>query len=295
MFGFIKRLLNKSSEKNVSNNVSNAGNDVGKTVKPITLYNNEVNDFPSMVYVILGKTGEGKTTLVHNMLKHLNKTFKLVESDSDLNSLDADVIVLDNLVSRVAPSILNALCDRIRLQRHERKIYIITHHLISQVPTELLQLATKVIFFNSMFNVSAFTSKIGNIIAKVKVEKLHEIVLSLPQYHYVIVARNKISRIYSNDNVSPIFGEFQEYQENNNNSNNTQNNSNVFQLFQDVPSDAELLEFAKQLEGLSNMQKIRFMLKKYPQLSNQKIAEVLQVSPAIVKSRKCYLKKHNLI
>jgi len=292
MFGFIKRLLNKSSEKNVSNNVSNAGNDVGKTVKPITLYNNEVSDFPSMVYVILGKTGEGKTTLVHNMLKHLNKTFKLVESDSDLNSLDADVIVLDNLVSRVAPSILNALCDRIRLQRHERKIYIITHHLISQVPTELLQLATKVIFFNSTFNVSAFTSKIGNIIAKAKVEKLHEIVLSLPQYHYVIVARNKISRIYSNDNVSPIFGEFQEHQENN--GNNSQNN-NVFQIFEDSPSDAELQEFAKQLEGLSNMQKIRFLLKKYPNLSNQKIAEVLQISPTIVKSRKCYLKKHNLI
>jgi ABC-type multidrug transport system ATPase subunit len=292
MLNFIKKLF-KSSENPTKSNITSTNN---TNAKPITHFNNQISDFPSMVYVILGKTGEGKTTLVHNMLKHLNKPYKLVCSSEDLNNNDdADIIVLDNLVSKVAPSVLNDLCDKIRLQRHERKIYIITHHLISQVPTELLQLATKVIFFNSMFNVSAFTSKIGNIIAKVKVEKLHEIVLSLPQYHYVIVARNKISRIYSNDNVSPIFGEFQEYQENNNNSNNTQNNSNVFQLFQDVPSDAELLEFAKQLEGLSNMQKIRFMLKKYPQLSNQKIAEVLQVSPAIVKSRKCYLKKHNLI
>jgi DNA-directed RNA polymerase specialized sigma24 family protein len=122
---------------------------------------------------------------------------------------------------------------------------------------------------------------------------LHEIVLSIPQYHYIVVARNRISKVYENSDVTPIFGEFEDYKEDN--SNNTQNNSNVFQLFQDVPSDAELLEFAKQLEGLSNMQKIRFMLKKYPQLSNQKIAEVLQISPSIVKSRKCYLKKHNLI
>jgi ABC-type multidrug transport system ATPase subunit len=293
LFNFIKKLFLPSKPVSSEDVKSNVANTKANSTKTITLHNNEISDFPSMIYVILGKTGEGKTTLVHNMLKHLNKPYKLVCSSEDLNNNDdADIIVLDNLVSKVAPSVLNDLCDKIRLQRHERKIYIITHHLISQVPTELLQLATKVIFFNSMFNVSAFTSKIGNIIAKVKVEKLHEIVLSLPQYHYVIVARNKISRIYSNDNVSPIFGEFQEYE---NNNNSTQNNNCIFQLFQDVPSDAELLEFAKQLEGLSNMQKIRFMLKKYPQLSNQKIAEVLQISPSIVKSRKCYLKKHNLI
>jgi ABC-type multidrug transport system ATPase subunit len=293
MFNFIKKLF---SSKNVSEDVkSNVANTKNVNSKPITNFNNQISDFPAMVFTIVGKTGEGKTTLVHNILKYLNKPYKLVENDSDLsNNLDAEVIVLDNLTSKVAPSILNILCDKIRMQRHERKIYVITHHLLSQIPTELIQLSTKIIFFNSSFNVSAFTSKIGNIIAKVKVEKLHEIVLSLPQYHYIVVSRNRISRIYENSNVSPIFGEFQEYQDQENNgSNSTQNN--VFQLFQDSINDTELLEFAKQLEGLSNMQKIRFMLKRFPNISNQKIAEVLQISPTIVKSRKCYLKKHNLI
>jgi ABC-type dipeptide/oligopeptide/nickel transport system ATPase component len=293
MFNFIKKLFSsKSVSEDVKSNVANTKN---VNSKPITNFNNQISDFPAMVFTIVGKTGEGKTTLVHNILKYLNKPYKLVSCSDDLND-NADIIVLDNLTSKVAPSVLNMIVDKIRIQRHEKKIYIITHHLLSQIPTELIQLSTKIIFFNSSFNVSAFTSKVGNICSKQKIEKLHEIVLSLPQYHYVIVARNKISKVYENSVVKPILdSEFEEYQENNNNSNNTQNNSNVFQLFQDVPSDAELLEFAKQLEGLSNMQKIRFMLKKYPQLSNQKIAEVLQVSPAIVKSRKCYLKKHNLI
>jgi Cdc6-like AAA superfamily ATPase len=293
MFNFIKKLFssNKSvSSEDVKSNVANTK----ANAKPITHFNNQISDFPSMVYVILGKTGEGKTTLVHNMLKHLsNKTYKLIYSDSDLNELNADVIVIDNLVSKVAPSVLSQLYDRIRMQRHEGKIYIITHHLIAQLPTELLQLASKIIFFNSSFNITSFSSKIGNIISKQKIEKLHEIVLSLPQYHYIIVSRNKISKVYSNNDVEPIFGEFQEYQENNCSNSNAQNN--IFQIFEDSPSEAELLEFAKQLEGLSNMQKIRFMLKRFPNISNQKIVEVLQISPSIVKSRKCYLKKHNLI
>ncbi|MEM5868118.1 MAG: hypothetical protein QXG39_09410 [Candidatus Aenigmatarchaeota archaeon] len=277
MFNFFKKIFNNNNNNKTSNNTNKTT--ITKADK-ITAYNNCISNFPSSVFLIIGKTGEGKTTLVQNIIKVLNKPVRLAENVSDLDA-NEDVIVLDNISSKIATSILNKVLDKIRVQRHEHKTYIITHHLLSQVPTQLIQLATKVIFFNSSFNFSAFTSKVGNLVSKEKIETLHKIVLELERFHYVIVSRNRISKVYMNNNVSPILNDFDEY-----------NNSSPSSI-SNTSDDPET--FVKGLEGLSNTQKIKALLLKYPEISNQKISELLNISPAIVKARKYYLKKHNHI
>jgi ABC-type multidrug transport system ATPase subunit len=191
---FLKKIFksNKQNKPKISKNTE------------ITLNSsNSISHNALKIYTIIGKQGFGKTTLSQNLQKAFaDKPVVTVKTIDDLNHENA-VLVIDDLKTSLAKEVMHKIVDVLRTARHKDLIIILTHHLLSQIPSEILQLSQKVIFFNTNFNPSQ-NSKLLNIISKNKLEKLHELLLSLEKYQYVIVENNKVYGIFSNTNINPI-------------------------------------------------------------------------------------------
>jgi len=183
--------------------------------------------------------------------------------------------VIDDLRTQVFKSVITKLVDVLRIARHKNLTVILSHHIISHIPTELLQLCSKVIFFNTSFN-AAVNTKLLNVVSKSKLETLHEIVLSLEKYHYIVVENNRIYGVFTNDNVSPIIGKpTNEIKVNNNN----KNGSNGLSINNQIDLLSIIVQRVPEFNYLTVTQKIVTIAKLYPNLKPRVIAELVGTTP----------------
>jgi hypothetical protein len=243
------------------------------------------------VYTIIGKQGFGKTTLSQNLQKAFtDKPIITVKNIDDLNHENA-VLVIDDLKTSIAKDVMHKIVDVLRTARHKDLTIILTHHLISQIPTEILQLSQKVIFFNTSFNATQ-NSKLLNIISKSKLEKLHDLLLSLEPYNYVIVQNNKVYGIFSNTDVKPIIESMENYHEIEVSAKNPEITDLHMEQQKDVLTvvKAMIPEFYQ----LTLTQQIIALNKAFPKLKPKAIAEVLNTTPQTVRT-KLYQARNGLI
>jgi len=245
------------------------------------------NDF--RVYTIIGKQGYGKTTLSQNLQKAFtDKPIITVKSIDDINVNNA-VLVIDDIKSSIAKDVMHKIVDVLRTSRHKGLTIILTHHLISQIPTEILQLSQKVIFFNTSFNATQ-NSKMLNIISKNKLEKFHDLLLSLEKYSYVIVQNNKVYGIFSNTDIKPIISENPEKEIILNG--NSADNQQLTETPKDVLTVVKAL--IPEFQYLTLTQQIIALNKTFPKLKPKAIAEVLNTTPQTVRT-KLYQARNGLI
>lgn len=117
------------------------------------------------------------------------------------------VLIIDDLKTDVTKKVMEGIVEKFRVVRHNKQIIILTHHLIGDVPTKLIELSEKVIMFHTKFNPDNPTSKINEIVSKNKKHAIHEQVLSLPNYEYIIIKRGSLSGPYSDKDINPIIGD----------------------------------------------------------------------------------------
>jgi len=247
---------------------------------------NQISHNAFRVFTIIGKQGYGKTTLSQNLQKAFtDKPIITVKAIDDLNVSNA-VLVIDDLKSSIAKDVMHKIVDVLRTARHKDLTIILTHHLISQIPTEILQLSQKVIFFNTSFNATQ-NSKILNIISKNKLEKFHDLLLSLEKYHYVIVQNNKVYGIFSNTDVKPIMAEIPDKELSLNGEN---------QRITETPQDVLTIVKAMipEFYHLTLTQQIIALNKAFPKLKPRAIAEILNTTPQTVRT-KLYQARKGLI
>jgi predicted transcriptional regulator len=184
---------------------------------------------------------------------------------------------------------MHKIVDVLRTARHKDLTIILTHHLISQIPTEILQLSQKVIFFNTSFN-AVQNSKLLNIISKSKLEKLHDLLLSLEKYQYVIIENNKAYGIFSNTDITPIINKPDK--EISLNGEAKTENQQITEQPQDILTivKAMIPEFYQ----LTLTQQIIALNKAFPKLKPKAIAEVLNTTPQTVRT-KLYQARNGLI
>jgi len=244
------------------------------------------------VYTIIGKQGFGKTTLSQNLQKAFSdKPIVTVKTINDLYH-ENGILVIDDLKSSLAKEVMHELIDVLRTARHKDLTIILTHHLISQIPTEILQLSQKVIFFNTSFNATQ-NSKLTNIISKSKLEKLHELLLSLDKYQYVIVQSNKVYGVFSNTDIKPIIMDKPEANtEINLNGNSEAENQQITEKPQDVLTIIKAM--IPEFHSLTLTQQIIALNKTFPKLKPKAIAEILGTTPHTVR-QKLYLARNGLI
>ena len=169
----------------------------------------KTSEFPLRVFVIIGKQGVGKTTLAKNLSQYYKDNGIKVVNVEKLEDLEVSeaVLVIDDLKRDLTKTIMNRIVESFRVVRHKKQIIILTHHILNDIPSDLLKLSDKVIMFNTSFNPNQPFSKINLIISKSKKEALHELVLSLEPYQYIIIKSNKIFGKFSNMDVEPIIGD----------------------------------------------------------------------------------------
>ena len=199
-----------------------------KTNPEITLKSSfSISEFPLRAFLVIGKQGTGKTTLVKQILRYYYgnglKTVFVCERKEQLaqefpNAIfepditralqyQKAIIAVDDLSRDLTKSIMNYITEKFREIRHNQQIIVMSHHLIKDVPSDLFALCDKVIFFNTSFNPNQPFSKVNHIISKSKKEQLHEKLLSLMPYHYIIVKHNRIYGEFSNLDIDPIIGD----------------------------------------------------------------------------------------
>jgi hypothetical protein len=241
------------------------------------------------VYTIIGKQGFGKTTLSQNLQKAFtDKPIITVKTIDDLNQQKA-ILVIDDLKTSIAKEVMHKIVDVLRTARHKDLTIILTHHLISQIPTEILQLSQKVIFFNTSFNATQ-NSKLLNIISKSKLEKLHDLLLSLEPYRYVVIENNKAYGVFSNTDINPIISKPDK--EISLNGEAKTENQQITEQPQDILTivKAMIPEFYQ----LTLTQQIIALNKAFPKLKPKAIAEVLNTTPQTVRT-KLYQARNGLI
>jgi hypothetical protein len=250
---------------------------------------NQISHNTFRVYTIIGKQGYGKTTLSQNLQKAFtDKPIITVKSIDDINVSNA-VLVIDDIKSSIAKDVMHKIVDVLRTSRHKGLTIILTHHLISQIPTEILQLSQKVIFFNTSFNATQ-NSKMLNIISKNKLEKFHDLLLSLEKYNYVIVQNNKVYGIFSNTDIKPIISENPEKEIILNG--NSADNQQLTETPKDVLTVVKAL--IPEFQYLTLTQQIIALNKTFPKLKPKAIAEVLNTTPQTVRT-KLYQARNGLI
>jgi ABC-type multidrug transport system ATPase subunit len=271
-----------------------------------------INGNSLRAYVILGSQGYGKSSLTLRLINELAKNYGKVylitskkpeefqhldfkdkiETVSDLSTLKGAencIIAIDDLKSNIAHETLSTITDIMRIARHKNITVIITHHLLNQIPTQILQLSQKAIFFNARFNPSQ-NSKLLNIISKNKLQKLHDLLLSLEPYNYVIVQNNKVYGVFSNTDISPIISKPDK--EISLNGEAKTENQQITEQPQDILTivKAMIPEFYQ----LTLTQQIIALNKAFPKLKPKAIAEVLNTTPQTVRT-KLYQARNGLI
>jgi hypothetical protein len=274
-----------------------------------------INGNSLRAYVILGSQGYGKSSLTLRLINELAKNYGKVylitskkpeefqhldfkdkiETVSDLSTLkgvENCVIAIDDLKSNIAHETLSTITDIMRIARHKNITVIITHHLLNQIPTQILQLSQKAIFFNARFNPSQ-NSKLLNIISKNKLEKLHDLLLSLEPYNYVIVQNNKVYGIFSNTDITPIINK--PNMEINLNGEVSAKNPEITDLHTEQKDVLTVVKaMIPEFYQLTLTQQIIALNKAFPKLKPKAIAEVLNTTPQTVRT-KLYQARNGLI
>jgi len=162
----------------------------------------KISDYPLRVWLVIGRQGVGKTTLVNFIANHFsmqNYPVVILKKPEDILTTNS-VIIADDLTSNLTRATLRFIVDNIRVIRHKKNILIITHHLIRDIPRELFALCDKVILFNTALT----TRKAKEFIPNNKLETIKDLVKTLEPYKYIIVKSGKIYGVYSNTEISPI-------------------------------------------------------------------------------------------
>jgi len=250
---------------------------------------NKISDFPLRVFVIIGKQGVGKTTLCNNLATYYKNNKVEVVRVEGLNDLDKQkcVLIIDDLRTDLTRKVFEAIIERFRVVRHYNQIIILTHHLLNDVPTKLLQLSDKVIMFHTNFSVNSATSKIHHIIPKSKKHDLHELVLSLKPFEYVIVKNGVVYGVYDNYNIQPIISDTK------GNEISLLTNQNVTKT---LPiNDDFIKQQIPEYELLTVTAKIIVIKQKFPLLKPMAIARVIGTTPLNVRKTLSIARKKGLL
>jgi len=259
----------------------------GKTTTTLRLVDNLATAYDKVVFITDKPKEELKPIFEQNNLSFYDKLETVSDIQQILGYKNA-IVTIDDLCSSVAKSVLTKVSDLLRASRHNNLAIIITHHLISQIPTLILQLSEKVIFFQTSFNATV-NSKLSNIISKRKLEKLHDLVLSLQKFQYVLVQNNKVYGIFSNLNINPIISEpnqvdeiklTNQYQ---NVKTVKENNNNLLEaIYQRIP----------EFDLLTLTDKVKALNQEFPRLKPRHIAKIVNSNPNTVRVLLCRIRNH---
>jgi len=243
---------------------------------------NKTCDFPLRVYLIVGKQGRGKTTLT----KHLKLYFEQqgfntieVKSLTDLEQQNS-VLIIDDLKRDLTKAIMNKLVENFRTVRHKKQIVILTHHLLRDIPSELIQLSEKVIMFQSLLNPNNINDKLNYLISKTKKEALCDLLRSLKLYQYIIIEHGKAYGVFENTDIKPIISENSKH-EIELEAKSTTNSNNKNELLAIVK--AKIPEF----HYLTLTAQIVKLAELFPELKPKKIAEIVNTTPNTVRVILC--------
>jgi calcineurin-like phosphoesterase family protein len=209
----LTKTLSKADNKqtvNIPKAYNNHTKNVSETNLEITLNSaNNQCEFPFRVFLIIGKPETGKTTLSKNIAGYYERNGVPIVNVKTLEDLEKQkcVLIIDDLKDNLTKAIFNRIVEKFRIVRHNQQIIILTHHILSDVPTRLIKLAEKVIMFNNSFSPNSPTSKVHHIIPKSRKNELHELVLTLNNYEYVVIKNGKVFGKFSNMNITPIVGD----------------------------------------------------------------------------------------
>lgn len=245
---------------------------------------NHTSDFPLRVFTVIGKQGTGKTTLATNIRKYYEQNgLKIVEVKTleDLETPEC-VLLIDDLKDDVTKKVMKAIVEKFRVVRHEKQIIVLTHHILNDVPTKLLQLSEKVIFLHTNFSVNSPMSKIHHIIAKSRKNALHDVVLSLPEYEYVVLKKGNTFGKFSNMDIKPIVGDTygQEIKLINHNGNKNGSRNGLTNGFINSTQFSETL-YGKipEFDLLTVTDKIVVLKQTFPRLKPRSIAQIVNTTP----------------
>jgi molybdopterin-guanine dinucleotide biosynthesis protein len=255
-----------------------------KTNQKITLASaNKTTDFPLRVFIIIGKQGYGKTTLAKNIANYYTKNKIPIVNVQTLEDLEKQecVLVIDDLKDDLTKTIMQKIAEKFRAVRHSKQIIVLTHHVLNDVPTKLLELADKIIMFNNSFSVNSPTSKVHYIIAKNKKEALHELCLNLEHYHYVIVKEGKIYGKFENINIEPIVGDTHgaEIKLIANNGASAIDTNIMVSAINNTKIMEKLLEQVPEFELLTTTEKIITLKQTFPKLKPAVISRLVNTTP----------------
>lgn len=257
-----------------------------ETNQKITLSSsNNITDFPLRVFTAIGKQGYGKTTLTRNIAKYYAQNqipIVYVSSIEDLEKQEC-VLIIDDLKDDLTKAIFNKIVEKFREVRHSRQIIILTHHILNDVPSKLLELSEKIIMFNNSFSVNSPTSKVHYLIAKNRKDALHDLVLNLEHYFYVVIKEGKIYGKYENTDIEPIVGDTKgaEIRLISGNNNTTILDANV--IMNALKNDKmmeKLLEDFPEFELLTTTDKIIALAQKFPRLKPAVICKIVKTTPS---------------
>lgn len=259
-----------------------------KTDVKITLNSaNHTTDFPLRVFTIIGKQGYGKTTLAKNISKYYSNNGIPIINVESLEDLEKQkcVLVVDDLKDDLTKKVMLKIVEKFREVRHQKQIIILTHHILNDVPTKLLQLSDKIIMFNNNFSVNSPTSKIHHIISKSKKHALHELVIELEHYQYIIVKEGKIHGKFSNMDITPIVGdtngsEIQLINQNAQKAKAVMDTNVMVSVINNTKFMEKLLEQVPEFELLTTTEKIITLKRTFPRLKPRVICQIVGTTPS---------------
>ena len=241
----------------------------------------KTSEFPLRVFLIVGKQGTGKTTLAKNLSQYYENNGIKVINVQNLQDLEVSeaVLVIDDLRRDLTKTIMTKIVESFRVVRHKKQIIILTHHILNDIPSDLLKLSDKVIMFNTSFNPNQPFSKVNLIISKNKKEALHEVVLSLEPYQYVIIKNNKVYGKFSNMDIQPIIGDSYGKEISLINGKRRKNNILEVSAINNRLLD-EIYNRIPEFDYLTVTEKIISLKKEFPRLKPKVITAIVGTTPA---------------